>query len=126
MPVVSRGIWILVFLWMAGILYTSSLGQAITPVGGVLQTLVAKLGHVVEYAILGALLLWALLREVGGGASPLKAVILTAFLGMLFASVDELRQSFSPGREPRVTDVFIDLASMLGDRKSTRLNSSHT
>lgn len=97
---------------MAGILYTSSLGAAITPVSGVAQTLVAKLGHAVEYAVLGGLLLRGVVRETGG--VPMRRAVLAAVvLGTAFAGFDELRQSFSPGREPRLTDVIIDALSVL-------------
>jgi VanZ family protein len=104
--------WLLAFLWMAGILYTSSLGQAVTPVQGTMQTLVAKLGHVTEYAVLGGLLAHAVRREVAGSWMPIGYVLVAALIGGTFAAFDELRQSFVPGREPRVTDVLLDLASV--------------
>jgi VanZ family protein len=104
--------WLLAFLWMAVILYTSSLGQAVTPVQGAMQTLVSKLGHVTEYAILGGLLALAVRREVAGSWRPIRYVLVAALIGGTFAAFDELRQSFVPGREPRVTDVLLDLASV--------------
>jgi len=104
--------WLLVFLWMAGILYTSSLGQAVTPVQGAMQTLVSKLGHVTEYAILGGLLALAVRREAAGSWGRARYVLVAALIGGTFAAFDELRQSFVPGREPRVTDVLLDLASV--------------
>ena len=105
--------WILVGLWMAGILYTSSLGQAVTPVRGIVQTLVSKLGHILEYAILGALLLAAVRAERWVYHSAARELFVVAIVGGAFAVFDELRQSFSPGREPRVTDVMIDLVSLI-------------
>ena len=106
------GIWILALLWMAGILFTSSLGQAVTPVAGPLQVLVSKLGHFVEYAVLGGLLSVAVPRELPGSWSQRRALIVVALIGAAFAAFDELRQSFVPGREPRVTDVLLDLVSV--------------
>ena len=104
--------WLLAILWMAGILYTSSLGQAVTPVAGLLQTLVAKLGHIVEYGILGGLLGVAVLGEVPVTWPRGRLLFIAVLIGTVFAIFDELRQSFVPGREPRVTDVLIDLASV--------------
>ncbi|MFN0070863.1 MAG: VanZ family protein [Chloroflexota bacterium] len=105
-------IWLAVLLWAGGVLYTSSLGQAVTPVSGGMQSLVAKLGHVLEYAILGALLSLAIRIESGQNLTARWAVIATAAIGGLFAAFDELRQSFVPGREPRVLDVLLDLLSV--------------
>ncbi len=39
-------------------------------------------------------------------------MLVAALIGGTFAAFDELRQSFVPGREPRVTDVLLDLASV--------------
>ena len=105
--------WTLAMLWMVGILYTSSLGQAVTPVVGVVQTLVSKLGHVVEYAILGGLLAVAVRQEVPASWPLMRALLIATLIGLSFAAFDELRQSFVPGREPRFTDVLLDLASVL-------------
>ena len=105
--------WILAMLWMAGMIYTSSLGEAATPLGGVMQMLASKLGHVLEYAVLGALLTVAVLREVPAGWPRSRALFIVAAIGLTFASFDELRQSFVPGRGPRVTDVLLDLVSLL-------------
>lgn len=105
--------WILAMMWMAGILYTSSLGQAVTPVGGFAQMIVAKLGHVTEYAILGGLL-WMGVRGEGPTNLALRWAMLSVLLiGAAFASCDELRQSFVPGREPRVSDVLLDTLSVV-------------
>jgi VanZ family protein len=105
--------WILALLWMAGMIYTSSLGEAATPLGGIMQMLASKLGHVLEYAVLGALLTVAVRREVPAGWAWSRVLFIVAAIGLSFASFDELRQSFVPGREPRVTDVLLDLVSVL-------------
>jgi VanZ family protein len=104
--------WILALLWMAGILFTSSLGQAVTPVVGPLQVVISKLGHLVEYAILGGLLSLAAPSELPDSGDRRRALMIAALIGGAFAAFDELRQSFVPGREPRVTDVLLDLASV--------------
>jgi VanZ family protein len=68
--------------------------------------LIRKAGHVFEYAVLAGL--WR--RGLGGGWAPLGLAVLTAGL-------DELRQSFTPGRVGSVADVLLDgvaAASALG------------
>ena len=63
--------------------------------------LIRKAGHVIEYAVLAGL--WR--RFLGGGAwAPLGLAVLTA-------SLDELRQSFTPGRVGSLVDVLLDGAS---------------
>jgi VanZ family protein len=98
---------------MCGILFTSSLGHAATPVGGLLQTIVSKSGHVLEYALLGTLLLLAIRSETDTPRFTWTSLVVIAIIGVGFASLDELRQSFVPGREPRVADVLLDLTSLV-------------
>ena len=77
------------------------------------QTLIRKLGHVTEYAIL-ATLLWRALR----GGTTLKprvwvlfAVVWTACA--MFAASDEFHQSFVPSRTSSFQDVIIDICGAL-------------
>jgi VanZ family protein len=62
--------------------------------------LIRKAGHVIEYAVLAGL--WR--RGVGGAWVPLGIAVLTACL-------DELRQSFTPGRAGSMVDVLLDGAA---------------
>jgi VanZ family protein len=73
---------------------------------------VSKLGHMVEYAILGGLLAFAMPREAPASWGNRHLLMVVALIGGTFAACDELRQSFVPAREPRVTDVLLDLASV--------------
>jgi VanZ family protein len=62
---------------------------------------IRKAGHVIEYAVLAGL--WR--QYLGGGAwAPLGLAVLTA-------SLDELRQSFTPGRVGSMLDVLLDGAA---------------
>ena len=65
-----------------------------------IHLLVRKAAHVVEYAVLAVL--WR--RSVGGAWGPLGLAVLTA-------SLDELRQSFTPGRGGSMADVLLDGAA---------------
>src|SRR5206468_12539404 len=64
---------------------------------GVWDTILRKLAHTAEYAVLGALLVRAVHRSR------------VAFvLGVLYAASDELHQTFVPGRHGSPVDVAID------------------
>jgi len=62
--------------------------------------LIRKAGHIIEYAVLAGL--WR--RGLGGAWAPLGLTVLTACL-------DELRQSFTPGRVGSLVDVLLDGAA---------------
>lgn len=40
-------------------------------------------------------------------------ILITIGFGMLYAILDEFHQSFSPGRTPKVTDVYIDTLGVI-------------
>lgn len=63
------------------------------------------IGHFAAYAVLGALLYWAL---TGVGAS--RPALFALQIALLYALSDEFHQSFVPGRNPDVFDVVTDLA----------------
>ena len=68
--------------------------------------LIRKSGHFTEYFILG----WLLLRAIRDGRPELRLawIALAILIVGAYASLDELHQSFVPGRTPAVTDVLID------------------
>jgi VanZ family protein len=74
-----------------------------------IHTMIRKLGHVTEYAIL-AVLLW---RAVGGSQSfKAKTPILSVLVWLtcaLFAVSDEFHQSLVPSRTPSARDVIADI-----------------
>ena len=88
--------WLPVVLWAAVIFAFSSVPDLGTGLGG-WDLVLRKLAHTVEYAILGALLLRALGRE-------LPALL----VGVAYAASDELHQHFVPGRRGAPLDVLID------------------
>lgn len=112
--------WLPVVVWMGLILSLS--GRSDLPVrhnpqtGEVIRTTftMAKVAHVVEYVGLALLLLRALVGAGGGVQLPLRAAVLVAaVVATGFGAVDELRQAFTPSREPRLFDVALDGASAL-------------
>jgi VanZ family protein len=94
----SRAIslWLPVLAWAALIFALSSVPHLSSGLG-TWDYILRKCAHVTEYAILGALLLRALGREV------------PAFLtGLAYAASDELHQHFVAGRHGSPVDVAID------------------
>ncbi len=80
---------------LRALLPTASLEELATA-----HLLIRKAGHVIEYAVLAGL--WR--RGLGGAWAPLALAVLTACL-------DELRQSFTPGRLGSMVDVLLDGAA---------------
>ena len=40
-------------------------------------------------------------------------ILLSVCLGMMYATSDEIHQSFTPGRTPKITDVYIDTLGVI-------------
>jgi VanZ family protein len=97
------GAWVPVVAWAAVIFAFSSVPSLSTELG-TWDTILRKLAHVAEYALLGALLARALRR-------PALAVALAG----LYAVSDEIHQTFVEGRVGAPLDVAIDtLGALLG------------
>ena len=93
-------VWLPVVAWAALIFVLSSRPDLSTGLG-FWDTVLRKGGHLIEYAILGALLLRALGREL-----PAFAV------GVAYAVSDEIHQSFVRGRHASPLDVAIDAVGL--------------
>ena len=89
-------LWLPVVAWALLIFSLSSVPHLGTDLG-VWDTILRKLAHTFEYAVLGALLARALRR-------PGLAFV----LAVLYAASDELHQTFVPGRHGSPVDVVID------------------
>jgi VanZ family protein len=76
-----------------------------------IQTVIRKLGHVTEYAIL-AVLLWRALRS-GQNLRMWILFIVVWIACAVFASSDEFHQSFIPSRTASAHDVMIDTCGAL-------------
>jgi VanZ family protein len=94
-------LWLPVALWAALIFVLSSIPDLGTGLGG-WDTLLRKLAHAGEYAVLGALLLRAV-----------ASIPVAVFLGVLYAVSDEIHQAFVPGRLGSPVDVAIDTVGVL-------------
>jgi VanZ family protein len=89
-------LWLPVVAWALVIFAFSSIPDLGTGLG-TWDTILRKLAHGTEFALLGALLLRALRR-------PLLAFL----LGVLYATSDEIHQVFVRGRHGSPVDVAID------------------
>lgn len=75
-----------------------------------LHHLVRKGAHMSEYAVFGALLMNAWMRQ--RRCAGKRSAVLAAFCGLLYAASDEFHQLFVPGRAGLVTDVLIDFGGV--------------
>jgi VanZ like family len=92
--------WLPVVAW-AGLIFALSSVPNLSSGLGFWDLLLRKTAHATEYAILGALLLRALEREV------------PAFLvAVAYAASDEIHQHFVRGRHASPVDVLIDAAGI--------------
>lgn len=74
------------------------------------ESIIRKIAHFSIYTVVGCLLMGLL------STYKLKdkwRMIMTIVIGILYAISDEFHQSFSPGRSPKVTDVYIDTLGVL-------------
>ena len=75
----------------------------------VLHAMIRKSAHVVEYLVLGVLLVRALREE---GLVGLPLVLAAIVLGGGWAMVDELHQEFVPSRTSSRSDVAVDTSGV--------------
>lgn len=86
---------------MTAIFVVSSMPGSLLPSGA------PGLGHLIEYSVLGGLLVNALLPTM----SWRRAVTLAILIASLYGIVDELHQYVTPGRNPEFSDWVIDTLS---------------
>jgi VanZ family protein len=93
--------WLPVVVWAAVIFALSSIPSLNSGLGG-WDTVLRKLAHFTEFAVLGALLLRAVGRELPAFAA-----------GVAYAISDEIHQHFVAGRQASPVDVTIDAVGVL-------------
>jgi len=118
-------IWRVLSAWgpvavMAGAIFFGSSRNWQGPAGGAAEVVLAKTVHVIEYALLCALVRRALLKS-GARHVAVPAFVLT----VAYAASDEIHQMFTPGRTPSPIDLIPDaigalLAVFIAQRVSRR------
>ena len=116
--------WAPAFIMMATIFGFSSIPSKEMPSFGGMDFSIKKFGHALGYALLALTYLRGL-RSFGQkydtaieGENPSKSNAFTSFVGkhpyffawmlaLLFSGTDEFHQSFVPGRNPSLWDVFL-------------------
>ena len=98
--------WLPVIVWTTVIFIFSSRPTPVSAQIDWQDFIIKKTAHIVEYAILSTLLYRAL---VNSGVPKREAAIYSIILSATYGISDEVHQHFTPGREPRVRDVFFDL-----------------
>jgi VanZ family protein len=101
----SLQIWLPVVVW-AGVIFAFSSVPSLSTELGTWDTILRKLAHLAEYAVLGVLLDRALRRP---------QLVIAVALASLYAVTDEVHQLFVEGRHGSPVDVGIDtLGALLG------------
>lgn len=70
------------------------------------ERIIRKIAHFSIYTLVGFLLM-ALLSTYEN-IKRKNQICLSTIIGILYAISDEIHQNFTPGRGPKITDVFID------------------
>ncbi len=119
-------LWLPVVLWMTLIFMGSHQQGLPAPQSHLLDVIVKKTAHILEYATLGLLLLRGWWGTLSGGrrlADPPApgdgrvfrlSSLLTVLAGGLYAVSDEVHQMFVPTRSGNARDVIIDTLAVTG------------
>ncbi len=104
--------WLPVVVWLAVIFAGSAIGNVPRVGNQTTDGLVHRLAHILEYAVLGALLLRAQSRN---RRITKREWIMTILVLGLYGASDEFHQRFTPGRSSEGIAVVFDIAGgMLG------------
>ncbi len=99
--------WLPVILWMGVIFIGSSIGNIPRVGGKTTDGIVHRTAHVLEFAVLGALLLRAASQEKPVTKREMIAMLIIV---ALYGASDEFHQRFTPGRSSEGLSVLFDAA----------------
>ncbi|MDQ3099566.1 MAG: VanZ family protein [bacterium] len=100
------GRYLPLILWTGVIVWGSSRSSVSVTEARDLDILIHKLAHIVEYAILYLVFVYAFFSNKR--TYPQLAIFALLFV-FLFGVSDELHQSLTPTRSPRISDAFVDV-----------------
>ena len=103
--------WLPPVLWMGAIFVLSAQPTLPRHPDNLLDFIIKKAGHMIEYGIL-AFLLWRALSR-GRGALSRSALVIAFVASVLYAASDEYHQTFVPGRKGKLMDVGFDVVGAL-------------
>jgi VanZ family protein len=100
--------WTLVAVW-ALVIFAFSCWQTLPSLGpSLVDVLIKKTAHFIEFGILAVLFARALSPDAGKQYAQITAFAL--LFTLIWATLDEIHQALTPGRSPRISDIFIDFA----------------
>jgi VanZ family protein len=99
-----------VIVWLSVIFIGSSIGNLPRAGGKTLDAIVHRIAHVIEYAVLGGVLLRAMSER---GSITWRQVIGVALLCGLYGVTDEWHQAYTPGRSSELSAIPFDLGGGL-------------
>jgi len=105
--------WLPPILWMGLIFFLSSRPRVVVSETYIVNFLIFKFLHVVEYALLYFLLFRGFNSLSKKRFSRDEKFIFPIFLSILYAVTDEIHQTFVPTREGKIRDVLIDTGGIL-------------
>ena len=74
------------------------------------NAVIRKIAHFSIYTLVGLLLMGIMTRTK---LKDKRRILITVIIGIIYATLDEFHQSFSPGRTPKITDVYIDTLGVI-------------
>jgi VanZ family protein len=102
--------WLPVLIWVGVIFIGSSIGNVPRVGGKTSDAVVHRVAHLIEFAVLGALML----RAVSQGKRITKReLIITLIIVAVYGASDEFHQRFTPGRSSEGIAVVFDVAGGL-------------
>ncbi len=103
-------LWLPVVIWMGVIFIGSSIGNMPKAGGVAVDAIVHRTAHLLEFALLG----WLLLRALCDGR-PItrREIVITLIVVTLYGASDEFHQRFTPGRSSELSAVLFDAAGGL-------------
>ena len=102
--------WLPVLVWMGVVFIGSSIGSVPRVGGKTSDAVVHRAAHVLEFAVLGALVLRA---ASSGQRITKRELIITVIVVALYGASDEFHQRFTPGRSSEGLSVLFDVAGGL-------------
>jgi VanZ family protein len=103
--------WLPTLIWMIVIFGFSSQPSLHASAFDLLDFLIKKTAHFMEYLILATLMFFSLKKTV---PKPTPSLFwFTLVISIIYAAGDEIHQLFVPGREGRLRDVLIDSSGIV-------------
>ncbi|MCP3918210.1 MAG: hypothetical protein GY711_21885 [bacterium] len=112
-------------LWAGGIWLLSSLRSLNSPEVHIVRAFLGNLAHAFEFGILALFLVLLLPRTQNWVRLTPRTIAAAAWAAILFGLVDEVHQSYVPGRDASLLDWVTDIVGVFCVLKMVTYVSSH-